>query len=133
MIKLHLLFVDDEEDLQMVFKFNFKEEVTDGLVRLSFSTSGDECLEILEAEGGSESTVVLTDINMPKMNGLILLDKIKDKYPMIKVFMISAYGNNDFIDKAKEKGATHFFNKPVDFNVMKDVISKQFGVKLYSS
>ena len=131
-IRLHLLFVDDEEDLQMVFEFNFREEVEDDLVRLSFSRSGFQCLDFLNTVDGADIILVLSDINMPEMDGLTLLDKIKDEYPHIEVYMVSAYGNDDFINKAKTKGASHFFTKPVDFTMLKNVISSQFGVKLYS-
>ena len=132
-IRLHLLFVDDEEDLQMVFEFNFREEMDDDLVRLSFSTSGEQCLELLKTEDGADVILVLSDINMPKMDGLTLLDKIKEQFPHIEVYMVSAYGNDDFISRAKDKGASHFFTKPVDFTMLKNVISSQFGVNLYSA
>ena len=87
-----------------------------------FAFSGAEALELLEASDPPNVVYVFSDINMPGMTGLELLQKIKMKFPSIKVSMISAYGDSENHDKAMSSGAKEFFTKPIDFTSLKKEI-----------
>jgi len=90
---------------------------------LVFAFSGQEALDMLEKADPPKVVYIFSDINMPGMTGLELLDKVKDKFPQIKVSMISAYGDKANYDKAIESGAKEFFTKPIDFNSLKEEIN----------
>ena len=126
--KIHILVVDDEEDVRTIFEFNFEDEVKEGSVKMSFADSGVSCLNFLQNEEGSDVVLILSDINMPQMDGLELLEKVKGKSSDIVVYMISAYDTEDFIQRAKSLGAKKFLSKPVDFDDLKELIFKDFGL-----
>ena len=89
-----------------------------------FAFSGKEALEMLEKSVPPKVIYIFSDINMPGMTGLELLEKVKGKYPQIKVSMISAYGDTDNYNKAIESGAKEFFTKPIDFKSLKEEIKE---------
>ncbi len=119
---LRILVVDDEEDVELLFRQRFRKEASDGKVHLHFANSGAKALLELEDVSNQDIIVILSDINMPGMTGLELLEKIKQKYPNKKVMMISAYGNEQYMNEAQQKGADNFFTKPVDFKLLKEHI-----------
>lgn len=127
--RIHILVVDDEEDIRTIFEFNFEDEVKSGSVKMSYADSGVTCLDFLETADSSDVKLILSDINMPKMDGLELLEKLKGKYGEIVVYMISAYDTENFIQKAKSLGAKKFLSKPVDFDELKEIIFKDFGIE----
>lgn len=118
---MKILVVDDEKDVEMLFRQKFRREINNGLV-LVFAFSGQEALEILEKTTPPNVMYIFSDINMPGMTGLELLDQVKKRFPQIKVSMISAYGDKDNYDKAIASGAKEFFTKPIDFNSLKKEI-----------
>jgi len=120
---MKLLVVDDERDVEMLFLQKFRKEIRDGSVELVFAFSGQEALNLLDSTDPPDVVYVFSDINMPGMSGLELLSKIKENYPLLKVSMISAYGDNDNYQKAIESGAKEFFTKPIDFNSLKEEIT----------
>jgi len=119
---LRILVVDDEEDVELLFRQRFRKEANEGKVNLHFANSGAAALLELEEVDNQDIIIILSDINMPGMTGLELLEKIKHKYPNKKVMMISAYGNEQYMNEAQEKGADDFFTKPVDFKLLKEKI-----------
>lgn len=119
---MKILFVDDERDVEALFLQKFRKEIKSGELELSFAFSGDEALALLSSENPPKFVYVFSDINMPGMNGLDLLDKIKSKFPQIKVSMISAYGDTENYNKAINSGAQGFFTKPVDFEKLRNEI-----------
>jgi len=119
---MKILIVDDEKDVEMLFRQKFRKEIKRGEVEMVFAFSGQEALEILAKEKPPEVMYVFSDINMPGMTGLELLDQVKSRFPSINVSMISAYGDSDNYNKAKESGAKEFFTKPIDFNSLKQEI-----------
>lgn len=121
---MKLLVVDDEQDVEMLFRQKFRKEIRSGTLELEFALSGEEALRLLEDERPPEFVYIFSDINMPGMSGFELLEKVKEKYPDIEVSMISAYGNSDYLEKALASGAKEFFTKPIDFKSLKDEISK---------
>ncbi|MDG1278871.1 MAG: response regulator [Algoriphagus sp.] len=114
-----ILIVDDERDVETLFRQKFRREVRSGDLELAFAFSGDEALRILSEDEPPEVVYVFSDINMPGMTGLELLKKVKDKFPTINVSMISAYGDTENYQKAMSSGAKEFFTKPIDFDSLK--------------
>ena len=103
---MKILIVDDEKDVEMLFRQKFRKEVKANQLELVFAFSGKEALELLELEDPPQVLYVFSDINMPGMTGLELLEIVKSRFPAIKVSMISAYGDTENYNKAKESGAT---------------------------
>ena len=116
---MKFLVVDDEKDVELLFKQKFRKEIRSGKIELVFAFSGEEALNILNDKQPPDVVYVFSDINMPGMSGLQLLETIKKKYPSIRVSMISAYGDDENFQKAKETGAKEFFTKPIDFESLK--------------
>ncbi len=118
---MKILVVDDEKDMENLFLQRFRKEIKDGTVDFAFANSGEEALEFMK-HNSHEAVLILSDINMPGMSGLQLLEKIKKHYhePPPIVMMITAYGDTDNFNTAMELGADAFLTKPVDFNLLKD-------------
>ena len=122
---VRVLVVDDEADVETLFRQQFRREVREGLYKLDFALSATAALELLNgADTGEEIILLVSDINMPGMSGLELLPVVKQNRPDLPVFMISAYGDEKTIDTALASGASKFLTKPVDFAQLKqDVMS----------
>jgi|SRR6056297_200300 len=121
---IKILVVDDEPDVEMLFRQKFRKEIKKGRLDLEFAFSGAEALEILKSNDPPEVMYIFSDINMPGMSGIELLRSVKKEFPAIKVSMISAYGDDENYRKAMDSGAKEFFTKPIDFTSLKDEISK---------
>ncbi|MGW8179870.1 MAG: response regulator [bacterium] len=121
---MRILVVDDEKDVEFLFRQKFRKEVRNKGLELLFAFSGQEALDMLEQSNPPNVIYIFSDINMPGMTGLELLEQVKGKYPEIKISMISAYGDKANYEKAKESGAKEFFTKPIDFDSLKGEISE---------
>ena len=121
---MKVLVVDDEIDMQMLFEQRFRKEIRDG--QIAFATSGEEALEYLN-RNRHEAVLILSDINMPGMTGLELLQHIKEKYekPPPIVMIITAYGDEDNFNTAIRLGADDFLTKPLDFTLLKEKLNVQ--------
>lgn len=119
---MKILIVDDEKDVEMLFRQKFRKEVKNKEVELVFAFSGQEALQLLEKEIPPDVLYVFSDINMPGMTGLELLEKVRILFPQIKVSMISAYGDTENYNRAIQSGAKEFFTKPIDFDSLKNEI-----------
>ena len=117
---MKILVVDDEQDMENLFLQRFRKEIKDGTVIFAFANSGEQALEYMN-QNNHEAVLILSDINMPGMSGLQLLEKIKQKFnaPPPVVMMITAYGDAENFNTAMELGADDFLTKPVDFNLLK--------------
>ena len=120
---VRVLIVDDEEDVETLFRQQFRREVRQGLYTLDFALSGKQALEILDGHVGGEIILLVSDINMPGMTGLQLLPIVKERRPDLPVFMISAYGDKETVATALKCGANKFMAKPVDFAQLKRDVS----------
>lgn len=120
---MRILVVDDEKDVELLFKQKFRREVKSKKLDLVFAFSGQEALDFLGTNDPPKVVYIFSDINMPGMTGLELLDIVKERYPNIKVSMISAYGDQQNYEKAIQSGAKEFFTKPIDFDSLKKEIS----------
>lgn len=118
---MKVLVVDDEKDVQVLFEQRFRKEIKSGEMMLSFAFSGEEALQYMKANE-HEAVLILSDINMPGMSGLELLQHIKEKYekPPPVVMMITAYGDDENYNQAMKLGADDFLTKPVDFTELKE-------------
>lgn len=119
-----ILMVDDEPDAQELFRQNFRREIRKGVYAFDFAISGEAALKVLESGEPPRVLLVLSDINMPGMSGIELLAEIRETWPELGVFMITAYGDNATEAKARDLGAERFLTKPVDFAVLKDDLSR---------
>jgi len=122
-MSIKVLIVDDEPDVETLFRQQFRREVRQGLYTLDFALSGAAALEKLEDHVGDEIILMVSDINMPGMSGLELLPEVKQRRPALPVFMISAYGDPGTIATAMQRGAKKFLTKPVDFSQLKQDVS----------
>ena len=123
---MKVLVVDDEKDVQVLFEQRFRKEIKSGEMKLFFAFSGEEALEYMQANE-HEAVLILSDINMPGMSGLELLQHIKVKYekPPPVVMMITAYGDDDNYNEAMKLGADDFLTKPVDFIALKEKLKSK--------
>ncbi len=119
-----ILIVDDEKDVEILFKQKFRKEIRQNQLTLEFAFSGQEALDRLRSNQPPEFVYIFSDINMPGMDGLELLELVKKEFADIQVSMISAYGDRANINKAMESGAKEFFTKPIDFENLKREIYK---------
>ena len=114
-----ILVVDDEPDVADLFRPRFRREARQGTFVMHFAASGAEALDWLAGEIQPTLIAVLSDINMPGMDGLELLAAIKQQFPNLPVMMVTAYGDDDRRRRARELGAFEFLPKPVDFDQLK--------------
>ena len=115
-----ILVVDDEPDVAELFRQRFRRETRQGTYVMHFAASGAEALDRLSGEIEPTLAAVLSDINMPGMDGLELLAQIKQRFPDLPVMMVTAYGDDDRRRRAAECGAAEFITKPVDFEQLKE-------------
>lgn len=117
-----ILVVDDEADLQILIKQKFRKHIRNNVYEFVFALNGNEALKQIEAH--PDIDLVLSDINMPEMDGLTLLAKINEKNSILKSVIVSAYGDMENIRTAMNRGAFDFVTKPVDFNDLELTIEK---------
>jgi CheY-like chemotaxis protein len=118
---MKVLVVDDELDVKTLFEQRFRKEIRANEISFAFAHSGEDALKYLNAQH-QEAILILSDINMPGMSGLQLLEQIKQKYhkPPPVVMMITAYGDDQNYNMAMKLGADDFLTKPVDFIALKE-------------
>jgi len=116
---MKIMIVDDERDVEILFRQQFRREVRDGMVELCYAFSGEEALNYLENVKPPDVVCILSDINMPGITGLDLLKAVKEKYPSIRVSMITAYGDEVNYKTAMSTGAENYYTKPIDFDQVK--------------
>ncbi|MEG4121327.1 response regulator [Microcoleus sp. N9_B4] len=119
---MKVMVVDDEEDIQSLFKQKFRKEIKAGQIKFHFCLSAEAALNHLENQDEASIVLILSDINMPGMNGLELLRILKEKFPDLKVFMITAYGDERNYQTAIAYGADDYITKPVNFDTLKNKI-----------
>ena len=117
-----ILVADDETDLEILIKQKFRQKIRDQHYEFYFAINGRHALEQLEAN--PDIDIVLSDINMPEMDGLTLLTKISEKHQLLKAVIISAYGDMDNIRVAMNRGAFDFITKPVNFEDLQLTMEK---------
>jgi CheY-like chemotaxis protein len=118
-MSVSILVVDDEPDVADLFRQRFRREAREGTYVMHFANSGEDALQQLTDGIEPQLIVILSDINMPGMDGLQLLGEIKQHFPDIPVMMVTAYGDDERRRRASDLGAAEFLTKPVDFDTLK--------------
>jgi CheY-like chemotaxis protein len=126
-MSVSILVVDDEPDVALLFRQRFRREVREGTYVVHIANSGEMALDQLA--NGIEPTliVILSDINMPGMDGLQLLNEVKQRHPDLPVMMVTAYGDDERRRRASDLGAFEFVTKPVDFDHLKAQLRQLSG------
>jgi CheY-like chemotaxis protein len=126
-MSLLILVVDDEPDVEALFRQQFRRDIRDGRFTMDFAQSADSALKLIStaAAAGASLILILSDINMPGMTGLELLPKAKAARPDVPVIMITAYGDADTRRKALEGGAEALLTKPIDFVALRGEIDSR--------
>jgi len=118
----HVLVVDDEPDLETLIQQGFRHQIRDGAVSFLFARDGVEALAVLRAHQNID--MVVTDINMPQMDGLSLLQKLQENEEKLSTIIVSAYGDIANIRTSMNRGAFDFLTKPIDFPDLEATIAK---------
>jgi CheY-like chemotaxis protein len=124
-VTLLILVVDDEPDVEMLFRQHFRRDLRAGRFTMEFAQSADAALQSIANAGSASLILILSDINMPGMSGLELLPRAKAVRPDVPVIMITAYGDADTKRKALENGAEDLFTKPIDFLMLRNEIDSR--------
>ena len=119
-----ILVVDDEPDIELMMRQKMRRQIRKGRYAFDFALNGIEALEKLNAPRDPPFDLLVTDINMPKMNGLELLGEIARRNAEVKSIVVSAYGDMDNIRTAMNLGAVDFVTKPVDFDELETTIAR---------
>jgi CheY-like chemotaxis protein len=121
----YILVVDDEPDVENLFRQQFRRDIRSGRFIMKFATSAPEALEHAREATEPALNLILSDINMPGMSGLEMLPKVKAVRPHVPVIMITAYGDEATKKKATELGAAGLLTKPIDFGLLREEIDQR--------
>jgi CheY-like chemotaxis protein len=121
-MSLLILVVDDEPDVEVLFRQHFRRDLRAGRFVMEFAQSAPAALQLIADAAGVSLILILSDINMPGMTGLELLPKAKALRPDVPVIMITAYGDEDTKRRALEDGAEALLTKPIDFVALRTEI-----------
>ena len=126
-MNLLILVVDDEPDVETLFRQQFRRDLRSGRFTMGFAQSAPVALQRITDAAGVSLILILSDINMPGMSGLELLPKAKALRPDVPVIMITAYGDAETRRKALERGAEGLLTKPIDFAQLRQEIDTRLG------
>jgi CheY-like chemotaxis protein len=118
-MSLLVLVVDDEPDVEMLFRQQFRRDLRDNRFTMDFVLSGEGALQRISDAAGQSLILILSDINMPGMSGLELLPRAKALRPDVPIIMITAYGDAETKRRALENGAEALLTKPIDFGTLR--------------
>ena len=121
---LLILVVDDEPDIEPLFRQRFRQDLRTGRFTMDFAPGAERALEIVVGSEAVSLILVLSDINMPGMSGLDLLPRVKAARPDVPVIMVTAYGDDERRQTARAFGAAEFVTKPVDFDLLKQQLQQ---------
>ena len=121
-MNLLILVVDDEPDVEALFRQQFRRDLRAGRFAMEFAQSAPMALQRITNAGGESLILILSDINMPGMSGLELLPKAKAIRPDVPIIMITAYGDAETKRRALENGAETLLTKPIDFGALRSEI-----------
>ncbi len=121
-MNVYILVVDDEPDVEPLFRQHFRRDLRAGRFQMEFAASAAEALRRAAEVRDPSLILILSDINMPGMSGLDMLPKVRADYPHVPVIMITAYGDAETRRKAIERGAVGLLTKPIDFALLRQEI-----------
>ncbi len=116
------MIVDDEQDVESLFNQRFRRDLKSNNLEFQFAFSAEDALNYISSLNPIDIVLILSDINMPGKSGLDLLKEVKNKFPQLKVMMVTAYGDQQNYDKAFSLGADDFITKPIDFETLREKI-----------
>ena len=122
---LKVLVVDDEPDVEVMFRQRMRRDIRSGRYQFVFARSGVHALEVLAVH--PDVCLVITDLNMPEMDGLTLLDCLTEAWPGVSKLVVSAYGDSGRMSAARERGSSGFVVKPVDFDLLRSAMANSLG------
>ena len=121
-MSVYILVVDDEPDVETLFRQQFRRELRAGRFQMEFASSGPDALKRAAEVRDPSLILILSDINMPGMSGLDMLPKVRAAHPDVPVIMITAYGDAETRRRAIERGAVGLLTKPIDFALLRQEI-----------
>jgi len=124
-LSIYIVVVDDEPDVEGMFKQHFRRDLRSGRFVMEFALSAPAALEKVKAIPDPSLILILSDVNMPGMTGLEMLPKVKAERPNVPVIMITAYGDETTRKRATELGAAGLLPKPIDFNLLRQEIDER--------
>jgi two-component system response regulator (stage 0 sporulation protein F) len=119
---IKVLVVDDEKDVEFLFRLQFRKELRSGKIEMHFAFSGDEALAFMKTLNPFDLVLLMSDINMPGMTGLELIKATKQLFPNLRIVMITAYNDDHNRKVAATNGASAFLTKPVNFDTLRELI-----------
>ena len=126
-MSLYILVVDDEPDVEALFRQQFRRDLKSERFKMEFAVSASEALDCASKIKDPSLILILSDINMPGMSGLEMLPKVRAERPGVPVIMITAYGDAETRRKAIERGAVGLLTKPIDFSLVRHEIDTRLG------
>jgi DNA-binding NtrC family response regulator len=126
-VSVLVLVVDDEPDVEALFRQQFRRDLRSQRFMMDFANSAADALKRIGATIEQSLILILSDINMPGMTGLEMLPKVKEMRPEVPVIMITAYGDPDTKRKAMENGASGLLTKPIDFTLLREEIDSRLA------
>jgi CheY-like chemotaxis protein len=126
-VSVYILVVDDEPDVEALFRQQFRRELRSGRFQMEFAPSAPVALQRAAELRAPTLILILSDINMPGMSGLDMLPKVRAERPDVPVIMITAYGDAETRRTAIERGAEGLLTKPIDFSVLRQEIDSRLG------
>ena len=126
-MNVYILVVDDEPDVEALFRQQFRRDLRAGRFQMEFALSASDALKLAAEVRDPSLILILSDINMPGMSGLDMLPKVRAEHPDVPVIMITAYGDADTRRKAIEGGAEALLTKPIDFALLRHEIDARIG------
>ena len=124
-MSVYILVVDDEPDVEVLFRQQFRRDLRSGRFHMEFAPSAPVAIERAAEVGEPSLILILSDINMPGMSGLEMLPEVRARRPDVPVIMITAYGDEATKKKAAELGAAGLLTKPIDFGLLREEIDKR--------
>lgn len=127
-MKINLAIVDDELDIEILYKMSLRKEIKEGLLDIFYFSNGQDLLDFLNSKNSEIKILILvSDINMPNMDGVTLVKAVHQAFPMIDLYLSSAYDYHNYASQAASYGVKGYFEKPVDFESIKKLIREKAG------
>jgi len=126
-LSVYILIVDDEPDVETLFRQQFRRDLRSGRFEMEFAPSALMAIERASEARDAALILILSDINMPGMSGLEMLPQVRARRPDVPVIMITAYGDPETRRKAIERGAEGLLTKPIDFALLRQEIDTRLG------
>jgi CheY-like chemotaxis protein len=126
-VSVYILVVDDEPDVEELFRQQFRRDIRSGRFQMEFALSAPQALDRAATVVDPTLILILSDINMPGMTGLDMLPKVRAARPDVPVIMITAYGDGETRRRAIERGAAGLLTKPIDFSLLRREIDNRLG------